>query len=55
MVQNGKQIYYAKEVGSTPAYIIKKLKIYRYTMTTGKNQSFVKNRDGVRHKGQPAH
>ncbi len=42
MVQNGKQIYYVKEVGSTPAYIIKKLKIYRYTMTTGKTKALSK-------------
>lgn len=39
MIQNGKQIYYAKEVGSTSSYVVRKLKIYRYTMTTGKSKA----------------
>lgn len=40
--QHGKQLYYAKEVGSTSSFYIRKLKIYRYTMTTGKKKAMSK-------------
>lgn len=42
MVQNGNQIYYAGEVGSTSNYTVRKVKIYRYTMTTGKTKAMTK-------------
>lgn len=42
MVQNGNQVYYAKEVGSTSNYTVRKLRIYRYTLTTGKTKAMTK-------------
>lgn len=42
MLQKGKQIYYAKEIGSTDSYFVRKLKLYRYTVTTGKSKPLSK-------------
>ncbi len=42
MVQNGSQIYFANEVSNTSSYVVRKLKIYRYSMMTGKKKGVSK-------------